>query len=344
MSAPLPVHLITGLLGSGKTTLLRHLLTQKPANERWGMLINEFGDIDLDAATLQASAHDQDVHISEVSGGCVCCTAQHSLTQALHSLLQQPLDRLFIEPTGLGHPARLLDTLKRTAFGRPLALQAIVCVITPLQLTAKRWQKSAVMRDLVTLADLIVLNKTDQAGSEPQQQAVALLNGLYPPKTDMIATQFGRLDWAQLQRPHQPAPLLFLQGLGEHAQHLACSNTPYNSTLPQHPACWVSHDRKTGQLRALGWIFSAQMQFNRIALKAFFADIAPHLARAKGLLKTGNEWQLINWSDGQLTLEDIAWRQDSRLELLFNPESSLCAADLETQLAATINPFNNRAK
>lgn len=344
MTAPLPVHLITGLLGSGKTTLLRQLLAQKPANERWGMLINEFGDIDLDAATLQASAHDQDVHITEVSGGCVCCTAQHGLTQALHSLLQQPLDRLFIEPTGLGHPAKLLDTLKRSVFARPLTLQAVVCVITPLQLTPERWPKSAVMRDLVTLADLIVLNKTDQAGSAQQQQAVALLNALYPPKTEIIATQFSQLDWTQLQRPHPPAPLQFLQGLDEHAEHLACSNTKYTSHLPQHPACWVSNDAKTGKLRAIGWIFSPQTQFNRIALKAFFADISPQLSRAKGLLKTGNEWQLMNWSDGQLTFEDIAWRQDSRLELLFNHAIEYNAVDLETHLAATINPLNNRAK
>lgn len=344
MAAPLPVHLITGLLGSGKTTLLRHLISQKPANERWGILINEFGDIDLDAATLQASNSSEHVHIQEVSGGCICCTAQHGLTQALHTLLQQPLDRLFIEPTGLGHPAKLLDTLKRTAFARPLALQAVVCVITPLQLTPERWQKSAVMRDLVTLADLIVLNKTDQAGPEAQQQAVALLNGLYPPKTEIIATQFGRLDWTPLQRPHHPAPLLFLQGLDEHTQHLACSNTQYTSQLPQHPACWVSHDAKTGQLRAFGWIFNAQTQFNRVALKAFFNTLSPHLARAKGLLKTGNEWQLVNWSDGQLTFEDIAWRQDSRLELLFNNEVELTENDLELSLAATINRLNNRAK
>ena len=39
------VTLVTGFLGAGKTTLIRQLLTQSPPNERWAVLVNEFGDI-----------------------------------------------------------------------------------------------------------------------------------------------------------------------------------------------------------------------------------------------------------------------------------------------------------
>ncbi len=38
-----PTNIITGFLGSGKTSAILHLLTQKPANERWAILVNEFG-------------------------------------------------------------------------------------------------------------------------------------------------------------------------------------------------------------------------------------------------------------------------------------------------------------
>jgi len=122
--SPLPVHLITGLLGSGKTTTLKHLISQKPNNEKWGILINEFGDIDIDAATLEASDSSQ-LHIQQVSGGCVCCTAQFGLIDAINQLLSQPIDRLLIEPTGLGHPAKIIDSLKHTQFKRALSLQAL---------------------------------------------------------------------------------------------------------------------------------------------------------------------------------------------------------------------------
>ena len=143
----LPTHLITGLLGSGKTTTLRQLLQQKPAHERWGIIINEFGEVDIDAATLQSQ--DSNDAVLSVTGGCVCCSAQHGLTQAINQLLveskENPISRLFIEPTGLGHPAKIIDTLRQSPFVPPLTLQPIICVITPQQLTPLRWQKSIKM-------------------------------------------------------------------------------------------------------------------------------------------------------------------------------------------------------
>ncbi|EPN16002.1 cobalamin synthesis protein/P47K family protein, partial [Pseudomonas syringae pv. actinidiae ICMP 18804] len=44
----IPTHVIGGPLGAGKTSLIKRLLAQKPAHERWAVLINEFGQIGLD--------------------------------------------------------------------------------------------------------------------------------------------------------------------------------------------------------------------------------------------------------------------------------------------------------
>ncbi len=52
MLREIPTHLIGGPLGAGKTSLIRSLLAQKPAGERWAVLVNEFGEIGLDAAAL----------------------------------------------------------------------------------------------------------------------------------------------------------------------------------------------------------------------------------------------------------------------------------------------------
>ena len=52
MLEQIPTHVIAGPLGAGKTSLLRQLLAQKPGEERWALLINEFGAIGLDAALL----------------------------------------------------------------------------------------------------------------------------------------------------------------------------------------------------------------------------------------------------------------------------------------------------
>ena len=46
------VHLFSGFLGTGKTTALRHLMEQKSPDEKWVIVVNEFGEIGIDGAVL----------------------------------------------------------------------------------------------------------------------------------------------------------------------------------------------------------------------------------------------------------------------------------------------------
>ena len=71
MLTQIPTHVLAGPLGAGKTSLLQHLLSQRPASERWAVLINEFGQIGLDAALLTTDT--QGVQMAEIAGGCLCC-------------------------------------------------------------------------------------------------------------------------------------------------------------------------------------------------------------------------------------------------------------------------------
>lgn len=346
--ASLPVHLITGLLGSGKTTTLKQLIKQKPAHEVWGFIINEFGEVDIDAATL--SQTDSNNSVLSVAGGCVCCTAQYGLTQAINQLLSQqteqlsgqPLTRIWIEPTGLGHPAKIIDTLTRATFIQPLSLQQIVCVITPQQLTKARWNKSAVMRDLVTLSDIILLNKTDLSSKQEIEQATQLLDNLYPPKQAAFKTEQGQIALECLLSPRVSQTLTILssnsrqecsQGEAEHDKQVQITTESEKSSLPGVSHCIKQTEPSSGKIASIGWIFNNQIQFSRTKLKAFFASYGAQLVRAKGILKTGNEWQLINWTNHegqtQLTFEGIAWRQDSRLECIFSEALKTDSNDLK---------------
>ena len=93
-------NLITGFLGSGKTTSILHLLAQKPADEKWAVLVNEFGEVGIDGALLADSGA-----LLKDPGGCMCCVNGLPMQVGLNTLLRQGKpDRLLIEPTGLGHP------------------------------------------------------------------------------------------------------------------------------------------------------------------------------------------------------------------------------------------------
>ena len=103
------VHLISGFLGTGKTTALKSLMAQKDPNEKWVIIVNEFGEIGIDGAVLS----DNGIPVAEIAGGCLCCTAGAQMGTTVQKMLRdaQP-DRLMIEASGLAHAASVIDELK----------------------------------------------------------------------------------------------------------------------------------------------------------------------------------------------------------------------------------------
>ncbi|MCG8590439.1 MAG: hypothetical protein MJE66_14210, partial [Proteobacteria bacterium] len=108
----IPVHIIGGFLGTGKTTLIRDQLAQR-GDENVAVIVNDFGEASLDEATL-ASSGDAPFAITNIPGGCVCCTAPEGFVDALGATLETGPDRLLIEPTGLARPQDLVDTIQRS--------------------------------------------------------------------------------------------------------------------------------------------------------------------------------------------------------------------------------------
>jgi len=97
----IPTNIITGFLGAGKTSAILHLLRSKPADERWAVLVNEFGEIGVDGSLLERRhSEEQQVYIREVPGGCMCCTSGLPMQIALNNCSQSRPHRLLIDLPG----------------------------------------------------------------------------------------------------------------------------------------------------------------------------------------------------------------------------------------------------
>ena len=112
-----PVIALTGCLGAGKTTLLNHLLRTPGA--RLGVVINDFGDINVDAALVSGEVDEP----ASVAGGCLCCMPDAGgLESALERLTaaRADLDAILVEASGLAEPPNLVRLLRSAASRRSI--------------------------------------------------------------------------------------------------------------------------------------------------------------------------------------------------------------------------------
>lgn len=305
----IPTTLITGFLGVGKTTAVLDLLRRKSPAERWAVLVNEYGSVSIDDAFIEGETPPEGVSVRSVAGGCFCCTTAPMLPVALHFLLQSVTpDRLLIETSGLGHPARLLDTVRTNYAGR-LDLRATLGIVTPSDFTAPGMiDSNPVFRDQVQMSDVLVLNKADTATPEVVEQFQAWANGLFPPKLLVVATTDGRLDPAWLDLDSNAERMSLYPEL--HAEHQHEETVSLGSARPGKPVRYASPD---GVRPACGWVFHPADVFDEDKLLAVLAN--PAFARLKGVFHCENEWIAVNRTADGTTVKPTASRRDSRVEI-----------------------------
>ncbi len=111
--------IVTGFLGSGKTTLLANILRQAKG-KRIAVIVNEFGELDIDADVLSQCPLECDDDspttvdkkgIYELSNGCICCTVEEEFLPVMQELVarRDDIDHILIETSGLALPKPLVQ-------------------------------------------------------------------------------------------------------------------------------------------------------------------------------------------------------------------------------------------
>jgi G3E family GTPase len=184
---PLPLILLTGFLGSGKTSTLQHWLghTTVPL-KRVAVIINDFGEINVDAALLQR----RQLELRSITGGCVCCQSFEDLVEQVSRLADNPdFDLVWIETSGLADPEEVLDHLSSAELQDKTVLRRMVLVLDGTDFPCS-WRGRAVQEEQIRYADLMLLNKTDRLDEAARMRVEIALRQLNP-QAEIVSTHHG---------------------------------------------------------------------------------------------------------------------------------------------------------
>jgi len=320
---PVPTHIISGFLGAGKTTLLQHLLAQKPEHEVWAILMNEFGQIGVDQ---QLIAQQQGYAVKELLGGCLCCSSQLPMQIALSRLLSESKpDRLFIEPTGLGHPAQLLEQLTEPHWQSSLNMRALVIVVDGSRLHDREWVQQNLYTDQLKAAQIVVLSHVDCMNDADWQAYSALKQEYQTYVQYWIEAENGQVGLPQIDIVQQPVqrkiqPLLKLQKIQ--------SDDEKRAEIKQLPYHYV----ETAQgYTVAGWKLPKRWQFNFYNLLDLLCA-QQDWVRIKGIFNTDQGWKSFNFNPQQFNYKSAEESIDNRIEIITQSHQDWFA--FETQLLA----------
>ncbi len=270
-----PITILTGFLGAGKTTLLNRILSGNHGL-RVGVLVNDFGSINIDAELVVGV----DNNMISLSNGCVCCQIREDLIEPVVALLARPeaIEYILLEASGVADPAGIFATFSDANLRDQIRLDSVTCVVDADQVFAHPEYPPLLELKLlqIGLADMLVLNKVDLAGPEQVTKVKAWLD-----------EHFGRLRIVETNYCEVPYEILLGVGrfdpvraaLDAHAVEKSCS----------YPACRDDHHRHghNGQNHSKvfsTWSYETDQPLALEALRETMRKLPGSIYRAKGVV------------------------------------------------------------
>lgn len=351
---PIVVNLVAGTLGVGKTTAINHLLEQRPPEERWAVLVNEYGRIGLDAALIEGGGPKDAVHVREVAGGCICCSAGFMFEVSLVLLLQRRPDRLLIEPTGLATVSGILETLNRPGVREAVDVRTVISLVDPTKWDAESASVEAL--DQVEAADMLVANRSDLADEAQLATFDTWAQGLFPRKAAVERIEHGRIPLAWLDlvqdRFHTTGHPVARPEVGQahrahtgpkhdhdhdHGHDHAHEAPPEVEPSAERPVIRLDHTSSIAS--TIGWAIWSEQVFDAERLRGWIEEVAERtgMQRLKAVIRTSEGWRSFNLADGARCDAKAALRRDSRLEVIFTGDSRPDAGELQEGLLSCLD-------
>lgn len=363
----LPVTIITGFLGSGKTTLLNHILTNQQGLKT-AVLVNEFGEIGIDNELIVSTGDNADETMVELSNGCICCTINNDLLEAVYKILerQDKIDYLVVETTGLADPLPVALTFLGTELRDMTRLDSIVTLVDAAHYSLDLFNSEAATNQ-IAYGDIILLNKADLVDE-------ADLDSLEVKIRDV--KQDARI--LRTTNAEVPLPLILSVGLFESDKYYDPSGKPHthdhsdhdhahhdhehhdhhdhhdhSACDHEHGHCTHDHDHDhdhTNHLDVDGFTSISFQSDRPFSIKRFqhFLDnqLPPNVFRAKGILwfDESPKRHIFHLSGRRFTLDDSEWKGTPKNQIVLIGQD-LDHDTLRAQLQACVTlPSTNRGK
>jgi G3E family GTPase len=319
-----PVTLLTGFLGAGKTTLLNRILGSQRAL-RSAVLVNEFGDVGIDHELVVATSDS----MVELSNGCICCSINGELQEAVHRVLErpEPIDLIVVETTGLADPLPVALTFLAGDLRDRLRLDSIITLIDAEHFSATALE-SPIARAQVVYGDILLLNKADLVDEQRLNAVEAELRAI---KTDARILRSSRGE--------VPLALLLSVGLFE-SDRLASLQAQEEH---HHHHGHEHHHPHTPELEGFNSVsLAVDAPFDLRRFQHFLDNQLPEsVFRAKGVLwfRETERRHLFHLCGKRFTIDDSDWPEGSeRHTRVVAIGKDLDQAALRAQLEACVAP------
>ena len=301
---PIPVTVVAGFLGSGKTTLLNHILTAEHGR-RLGVLVNDFGSINIDAE-LVTEVGDGMVSLAN---GCICCSIRMDLIRAVLEMADRPdrPEHIVIESSGVADPAGVVKSFLEPGIWGTVQLDGVITVVDAEQSLELPDQEARLARAQVAGGDIILLNKVDLVDAQTLARVHDWIDTVRPGVQVFETTQC-------------KLPMEILLGVGAMDSDRAVSSPEIGVHVHDVSATAVKgghgqHDEHDHHHDLLfeTWAFTSTTPMHLELVQQVLSHLPSTVFRAKGFVQSVEEPQsrmVLQLVGRRATISPTAWRMD----------------------------------